>query len=214
MPGPKGDQGPAGPASIVPGPRGFTGQDGAPGVGVGGRGLPVGGVEGQIPQIDGNGAPAWMRGIPTGGSENEVLGIGASGLEWVRSGNFKRVTTTSFPNDFTNIVVSSGTTANDIRIGGFTSDGTTMWVGVRTIDANQFSSAKLVAYNLSTKERDSAKDITIADQTHINRLEHLITDGTTIWIVDNNSDDHAYAYNLQTKARDTAKDITFAGDGK
>ena len=83
---------------------------------------------------------------------------------------------------------------------GIWSDGTTMWV------INQQASDNILAYNLSTKARDSAKDFTTLNAAGNNVPNGLWSDGTTMWVGDT-GDDKIYAYNLSTKARDSAKDF-------
>ena len=83
---------------------------------------------------------------------------------------------------------------------GLWSDGTTMWVA-------DYADAKLYAYNLVTKARDSVKDFNTRGCGNT-KATGLWSDGTTIWVANNGlSDDRLYAYNLATKARDAAKDL-------
>ena len=94
--------------------------------------------------------------------------------------------------DFDTLVAAGNTFAL-----GVWSDGTTMWVA--DDDDN-----KLYAYTLSSKARDSDKDIDLhSDNTN---PWGIWSDGTTIWVVDTH-DRKLYAYTLATKARDDTKDI-------
>ena len=83
---------------------------------------------------------------------------------------------------------------------GLWSDGTTMWVA-------DGADAKLYAYNLSTKARDSSKDFGTLDAAGNDLPVGIWSNGATMWVADV-SDVKLYAYNLSTKARDSSKDFT------
>ncbi len=96
-------------------------------------------------------------------------------------------------------LIAAGNTA----LTGIWSDGTTMWV-VDYIDA------KIYAYKMSDKSRDSAKDFgTLAATFHFG----IWSDGTTMWVADF-IDAKIYAYKMSDKSRDSAKDFdTLAAAG-
>ena len=79
------------------------------------------------------------------------------------------------------------------------SDGTTMWVLDRRYNA-------ILAYNMSTKARDSSKDFNTLTAALNTNAYGLWSDGTTMWVTDNFYN-KLYAYNLSTKARDSGKDF-------
>ncbi len=86
--------------------------------------------------------------------------------------------------------------------GGIWSDGTLIWV-------SGGDDLKLYAYQLSTKERDSDRDIALdADNAD---PKGIWSDGETMWVVDS-ADRDLYAYNLQSGARDSTKDFADLGD--
>ena len=82
------------------------------------------------------------------------------------------------------------------------SDGTTMWVVDNTDD-------KVYAYNLAGRYRDPFKDISLDSAGN---WVAMTSDGTTMWLGDENSYTTIYAVNLATGARDSSKDITMSGD--
>ena len=87
---------------------------------------------------------------------------------------------------------------------GIWSDDTTMWV-------SDFVARKIHAYTMSTKARDTAKDITLSAGN--TRPYGIWSDGTTMWVTDS-FDGKLYAYALATKARDAGKDFgTLAATG-
>ena len=88
-------------------------------------------------------------------------------------------------------------TADNLYSRGIWSDGTTMWVADSTDN-------EVYAYTLSTKRRDSGKDIDLP--TVNNEPYGIWSDGTTMWVVDA-TDTKLYAYNLSTRARDDTRDI-------
>ena len=98
--------------------------------------------------------------------------------------------------------------ADNVNSWGIWSDGTTMWVSDQSWVSEQ-DSGRVRAYNLSTKARDSGKDITLAVDNFT--PWGIWSDGTTMWVVDRVGD-KLYAYNLSTKARDSAKDINLPSD--
>ena len=92
---------------------------------------------------------------------------------------------------------------------GIWSDDTTMWVA-------DFIDQKLYAYALSTKARDSGKDIDLsADFGTFNGPNGIWSDGTTMWAVDSLSLT-LLAYKLTPGAdfgaHDSSKDIALASD--
>ena len=95
---------------------------------------------------------------------------------------------------------------------GIWSDGTTMWV----VHTPQFhlgdtSSAKLFAYDMATKQRDSAKDFNSLDAAGNDHPSGLWSDGSTMWVVDQ-VDLMIYAYDMATKARVPDKDFNSLHD--
>lgn len=92
--------------------------------------------------------------------------------------------------DFTKIIPIESTGRKGI------SNGTTIWLINRTNN-------KAEAYDISTKTRDTSKDITLGSGS----WNAAITDGTTFWFLDNTTE-FARAYNANTRARDSAKDIS------
>ena len=76
---------------------------------------------------------------------------------------------------------------------GIWSDGTTMWVA-------DHDDAKIYAYNMSTKQRDSAKDFNTLDDAGNDDPRGLWSDGSIMWVADER-DDKVYAYDMGTKAR-------------
>ena len=98
--------------------------------------------------------------------------------------------------DFDNVLSLTGATqAQDIW-----SNGETMWV------ANAAEGGGVFAYDMTTKTRDSAKDVdTFASEGFI--PHEIWSDGETMWARPN-AYDRLYGYNLGTGARDSNKDIT------
>ena len=90
--------------------------------------------------------------------------------------------------------------------GGLWSDGTTLWV------SHQSSQPKLLAYDLSTFERDAGNDFTQlpfadSDNSYGCKVPRGIwSDGTTMWILDTQYAT-LIAYDMETKTRDSEKDI-------
>ena len=81
------------------------------------------------------------------------------------------------------------------------SDGTTLWVHSGAL-------GKLVAFNLSTKARDSAKDVNVASVWGpVSMTGH----GSTVWVGQRNLN-RLWAYSLDSKSRDPGKDITLHPD--
>ena len=90
---------------------------------------------------------------------------------------------------------------------GIWSDGTTMWVAHRPeVERGYTSSAKLFAYNMSTKQRDSTKDFNTLDAAGNDNPRGLWSDGSIMWVVDQ-SDEKIYAYDMDTKARVPSRDF-------
>ena len=94
---------------------------------------------------------------------------------------------------------AAGNTSPD----GIWSDGTTMWV-------SNSADTKAYAYNLATKARDAAKDISFSGST----LRHitLASDGTTMWTSDLLDKSKLFAYSVSGRSRDASKDITLHAD--
>ena len=88
-------------------------------------------------------------------------------------------------------------TAGNDKPYGIWSDGTTMWV-------SDYDDAKIYAYNLATKVRDTSKDFNTLDAAGNDKPYGIWSDGTTMWVSDYD-DAKIYAYNLATKARDASK---------
>ena len=91
---------------------------------------------------------------------------------------------------------------------GIWSDGTTMWVVGR--------GAKIYAYNLVTKVRDSGKDFNGLSSSGNRNSESIWSDGTTMWAARDVTDAKVYAYDMATKARVPRKDfdtLRAAGNG-
>ena len=84
---------------------------------------------------------------------------------------------------------------------GIWSNGTTMWVADR--------SAKIYAYNLRTKARDSGRDFNTLKASRNDHPKGIWSDGTTMWVV-NSRYSTIYAYNMRSKARDPDKDFDLA----
>ena len=104
--------------------------------------------------------------------------------------------------DFTTLSAAGNTNAL-----GIWSDGTTMWVSHRPqVEHGDTSSAKLFAYNMSTKQRDSAKDFNTLDVAGNDGPRGLWSDGSTMWVVDI-TDEKIYAYDMDTKARVPGEDF-------
>ena len=68
------------------------------------------------------------------------------------------------------------------------------------VERGDTSSAKLFAYNMSTKQRDSTKDFNTLDAVGNDNPRGLWSDGSIMWVVDQ-SDEKIYAYDMDTKAR-------------
>ena len=80
---------------------------------------------------------------------------------------------------------------------GIWSDGTTMWVA-------DFADAKIYAYSMSNRSRDSAKDFDTLTNIGNNSPLGIWSDGSTMWVADSN----IYAYDLETKVRKTNEEFT------
>ncbi len=74
------------------------------------------------------------------------------------------------------------------------SDGATMWV-VDTADA------KIYAYKMADKSRDSGKDFTTLEAAGNNKPTGIWSNGMTMWVTDSD-DDKIYAYNLGNTKQD------------
>ena len=81
------------------------------------------------------------------------------------------------------------------------SDGTTLWV---------FSGAaqKLAAFNLSSKARDSGKDVSVGS---VWLPVSMTSDGSTVWVAQRNLN-RLWAYSLAGRVRTPGKDITLHAD--
>ena len=88
---------------------------------------------------------------------------------------------------------------NDLPI-GLWSDGVTMWV-------SDWRDAKVFAYNMSTRARDSARDFDTLKAAGNTAPRGIWSDRNTMWVTDD-VDRKLYGYNVLTMARDTAKDFT------
>ena len=94
--------------------------------------------------------------------------------------------------------------AGNSRPTGLFSNGPTLWV-------TDWEDGKIYAYNLATKQRDTAKDFnTLADAGNASP-RGLFSDGAAMWVADV-ADGKIYAYNLGTKARDDTKDFNTLAD--
>ena len=83
---------------------------------------------------------------------------------------------------------------------GVWSDGTTIWVADRVRHS-------LLAYNLATEARDSAKDIAVERDADL-LTRGIWSDGSTIWVTGSGDPNRKlFAYNLTTGARLADKDI-------
>ena len=82
-----------------------------------------------------------------------------------------------------------------------------MWVVHRPhYPSGDTSSAKLFAYNMATKARDSAKDFNTLDEAGNDDPRGLWSDGSIMWVVDQ-ADEKIYAYDMATKARKPGEDF-------
>ena len=96
------------------------------------------------------------------------------------------------------------------RRGKLTISGTTLWVERGTGQR----SGQLLAYNTSTRARDSNKDISISSGD----VQAIISDSTTLWWYDSQAyqfrEPNTFgAYNTTTLARDSSKDIIISRTG-
>ena len=92
------------------------------------------------------------------------------------------------------------------NINGITGDGTNLWIAV-----THNNTYKLYAYTISSRARDSSKDITLPAGT--TSITGVTNDGTTIWAGSGNS---LIAYNISSTNRDNTKDFAdtvFSGAG-
>ena len=90
--------------------------------------------------------------------------------------------------------------AGNTRLGGIWSDGTTLWV----VD---YEDDKLYGYNITSKLRDSGKDLSLMDDN--GEPEGIWSDERTLWVADD-GDDKLYGYNITTKLRTSDKDFDLA----
>ena len=73
--------------------------------------------------------------------------------------------------------------------------------------------SQLYAYDFDTKARDSSKDFDSLDSSNT-QPSGITSDGTTMWVVDNASQEKIFAYKLSDQSRDSAKDITYHSDAR
>ena len=95
-----------------------------------------------------------------------------------------------------NTLAAAGNNSPD----GIWSDGTTIWV-------QDYDDKKAYAYNMTTKARDSGKDISFSDANNADATA-MGSDGTTMWVADGTTTDKLFAYTISGNTRDTSKDIT------
>ena len=81
---------------------------------------------------------------------------------------------------------------------GVCSDGTTMWA------VSDSDNSKLYGYDVSTKDRNSSKDITL--DSNNDDPKDICTNGTILWVVDA-TDKKLYAYTISTGAYTSASDF-------
>ena len=97
------------------------------------------------------------------------------------------------------------TPSRDIDLDAQNTDAVGMWSDSTTLWVADSADAKLYAYTLATRARDSSEDIALhADNAN---PTGIWSDGTTLWVADD-ADGKLYAYTLSTKERDDTRDIT------
>ena len=99
---------------------------------------------------------------------------------------------------------SALTDAEEVYIGapdGIWSDGTTLWVFTGAFQ-------NLAAFNLSSKARDSGKDVSVGS---VWSPVYVTGHGSTVWMGQRHLN-RLWAYSLASKARDPGKDITLHPD--
>ena len=93
---------------------------------------------------------------------------------------------------------------------GIWSNGTTMWVAVSNLSSSFSRTSQTIrAYNLSTRQRDSSKDIN-PNLSSNEYLSDMWSDGITLWVTVSRFSPNTVkvnAYNLSTRQRDSSKDI-------
>ena len=87
---------------------------------------------------------------------------------------------------------------------GVWSDGATTWVA-------DSGDAKIYAYKVSDKSRDSSKDFDTLDGAGNDDPQGIWSDGTTMWVADHR-DDRVYAYKMSDKSRDQSKEFSLHAD--
>ena len=196
--GDKGDQGDPGPTGAI-GPAGPAGQDGADGVdgqqGPAGPAGPTGNPGPVGPQ-----GPAGQRGFrgfqgPRG--DRGPAGTGGAGNIDFTSAQADTDKPLKIAVEEETIFVRNEAQDFTLESAGYNagvSNGTTAWFR---------SGLALRAYNVSDKQRDSAKDIT----GFTGNIQGLMADGTTMWLI-NRSGGNVQAYTMATRQRDTSKDFT------
>ena len=86
---------------------------------------------------------------------------------------------------------------------GIWSDGTTMWV-------QSWQGTKIHAFDMTTKARDSSKDITL--DSSISHANGITGDGTTVWVSNYVTTDKIFAHSISSKSYDSGKNITLHAD--
>ena len=90
---------------------------------------------------------------------------------------------------------------------GIWSDGATMWIAGQP-DRYESQQPKVRAYDLTTGQREPAKEIDTGD---IVPVGPSISDARTMWIT-GDSEGNMYAYSLITGNREFAKDVVLLSD--
>ena len=88
---------------------------------------------------------------------------------------------------------------------GIWSNNTTLWVSMWVAGSDAFFS-KIAAYDMTTKARDSGKDIAILSAAGNHNPRGIWSDDATMWVVDWH-DGKVYAYDLETRERQAEKDV-------
>ena len=88
---------------------------------------------------------------------------------------------------------------------GIWSNNTTLWVSMWVAGTGAYFS-QIAAYDMTTKARDSEKDIAILSAAGNHNPRGIWSDDATMWVVDWH-DGKVYAYNLETRERQAEKDV-------
>ena len=88
---------------------------------------------------------------------------------------------------------------------GIWSDNTTLWVSMWVAGSDAFFS-QIYAYDITTKARDSGKDIATLVGAGNHNPQGIWSDDATMWVVDWH-DGKVYAYDLETRERQAEKDV-------